>query len=425
MRNPSLWLGVALFLGAPSLLGCDSYRGSTKCTPGRQVACACSDGSEGIQVCSDEYTFGRCSCAASFPNESPDNSHDDDPEPVGDGDAGDPAGEQSGTLLAAGSSKLIELFVKDDDVWIVDRDGVTRRSAHDGTELAHWDAPRPLATAAFDGENLVAADGAKLNVLNADTLEQTADGTLLEACASSVLLAGGRFVCGPANDWDRIFSTYDVASGDLLASSNPHTYNGIPMSAIPGRAAFVTVTTNSSPSDFHVYELAETHEPIFRGESPYHGDFGATMVFAFDNSSAAKSLITHEGLLLRVDTCDGSAVTTCLEKNGALGTLTGSQRFVGMDTVGESVFGLISTASSYYGESPSSGYLLQVADVPSREVTFQEVVQLNIGQVVALRGLPEQAALVVGYRTGAANTYPYNDGGDGYEVVRLPLDQER
>ncbi len=434
--SPTLIAAFSLTLSLAALSSCDSNT-PTRCVPGRQVKCGCEGFREGIQRCSENRTYGYCSCDPRYssPSENSDGDGDDysgggdgdDYWGIGDGDGDAVTGADgsvplSGMELARGSSKLIDVYAAGTNVWVVDRDGVSRLSLTDGSELARWNAPRPLATSAFDGTHVVAADGAKFSVLSADTLMAPVEGTLVEACAAGVILGDGRFVCGLANDWDRIFYTYDIVSGALLSSSAKYTYNGIPMRAVPGRDAFVTVSSGS-PSDFHVYEMqADTGEIVLRGESPYHGDFAATSVYTFDSGENAKSLVSSEGLLLRVDTCDGTQVTVCLEKNGALGTLTDTQRFVGLDVVGGTIYGLVSTNTSYFPYPPTAddGYLLQVVDVPTREVTHQEVVELASGFLAAVRGLPEQKAVVVGHRLGGG-TFPYDSSDDGYVVLRLDL----
>ena len=109
------------------------------------------------------------------------------------------------------------------------------------------ESPRENTAAAFDGEILVVADRARFASYNV-MLSRNMEADLVEECASAVLVSDHRFICGPSNDWDRIFYTYDAQTGAFVASSEKYTYNGIPMHHIPGTVDSVTVTVGSSPS---------------------------------------------------------------------------------------------------------------------------------------------------------------------------------
>ncbi len=59
----ALFTAGALIVAAALATGCSS--GKNACAHGRQVACACAGGEQGVQVCSAEGTFGPCSaCGA-------------------------------------------------------------------------------------------------------------------------------------------------------------------------------------------------------------------------------------------------------------------------------------------------------------------------------------------------------------------------
>lgn len=63
-------LAVALFPIVVSAAGCeDRMHATPQCTPGASVACACTNGQTGAQVCAPNGTFLSCACAAA--NQSP------------------------------------------------------------------------------------------------------------------------------------------------------------------------------------------------------------------------------------------------------------------------------------------------------------------------------------------------------------------
>lgn len=266
------------------------------------------------------------------------------------------------------------------------------------------------------------ADAAQFTTFDAG-LQQVVSANLLEGCVSAVLLGSHRFVCGPENDWDRVFYTYDAKSGDLIATSEKYTYNGIPMRRVPGQDDFVCVTVDLSPSDFHLYRLDERGQPVFVNESPYHGDFRVTDVYAFDGSPAAH-LVTDTGLLLKIygDKCNlaaGHFGSECFVKDGALGTLTGDQVFVGMDQDAQGqIYGLVSIGASYFDPLCKGGCLLQQIDVATRTVVHQRAVAPSLSSVVALRHDP----LGKGVLRASRNAETKNDDAPGYRVAWYTFD---
>lgn len=228
------------------------------------------------------------------------------------------------TLLPApmltSDSVILGLFALGCDVAVVTEEGVTTVDRA-GEVRATWTAPRPLTASAFDGSLLVVADGAKLTTLDV-SLQEVASGTLTESCSDLVMVSDHRVVCGPSNDWDRVFYVYDALTMELIRSSGGFTYNGIPMGRVPGTSDFVTVTTNLSPSDYHLYRVDAQGTVRFLGESPYHGDISVSSTYGF-NGSAPTHLITTSGVMLRMYT-DESARDIVergpFVKDGVLGT---------------------------------------------------------------------------------------------------------
>jgi hypothetical protein len=334
------------------------------------------------------------------------------------------AAVSSGMDIASGVSVLVDVLVGDLGIYVVTADSVVLYD-RTGAEKARVAAPRQITSVAFDGTQLVVADRAKLTTYDPG-LVALASADLLETCAASVLVSGNRFVCGPANDWDRIFYTYDTKSGALLASSNQYTYNGIPMRRVPGTDDFITVTDNLSPSDFHLYTVSSSDEVIYINESPYHGDFSVTTTYAFDGSPPVH-LITSAGLILKIydSNCNGDASSfssTCFVKDGALGTLSGSQYFVAMDSdPSGKLFGLVDPSTSFVLSGPcASGCLLESVDVADRIVLSQAIVHLSMARVVAFRYDAIANAAVVGYIVGNGSYYFASDPYPGYRVSVLP-----
>jgi hypothetical protein len=237
------------------------------------------------------------------------------------------------------------------------------------------------------------------------------------------MVSQSRFVCGPSNDWDRVFYTYDARTGNLLASSNKYTYHGIPMRRVPGTDDFVTVSVGTSPSDFYLHTVWANGQASYINESPYHGAFSATTTFAFDGAPPTH-LVNSGGLLLKLyDTgCSGDASfasSTCFLKDGALGTLTGSQYFAAMDSDATgTVYALVDPSTdTFSSDRCTKGCLLQRIDVAARTVLSQTIVQLKAAAIVAFRHDAVARAAVVGFVVGTGSYYVSSDPYPGYRVL--------
>jgi hypothetical protein len=175
-----------------------------------------------------------------------------------------------------------------------------------------------------------------LNVFDT-SLTMMSSTTLRDTCVTAAILPGQRFVCGPTSDWDRTFGVHQLPSGAALAASGRFTYQGTPMRRVPGRDDFTTVTTNLSPSDIYLKRLMPDNSIVSFGDSPYHGDFPVTDVYAFIGDPATH-VVTHGGILLQIygPTCRGSTPAgtgACFTRDGILGTLSTGQTFVGMTEI--------------------------------------------------------------------------------------------
>jgi len=276
----------------------------------------------------------------------------------------------------AGSQILIAFFVVDEGVITVLSDQVALLGRN-AQVIKSVPFPREIKAAAFDGTTLVIADLAALTVMTR-SLDTGPSVFVTETCAAGVLVSGNRFVCGPANDWDRIFYTYDIgaATPAQIAISSPYTYNGTPMRRVPGTDDFITVTTNLSPSDFHLYRVDATGKAVYINESPYHGDFAVGVTYAFDGSPAGR-LIQTAGLILKIygDGCDATMnpfTTGCFIKDGVLGTLRTGESYVGLaDDAAGSVFAVVAAGNTF--DAPcKGGCTFQRIDIATRTITSQK-----------------------------------------------------
>jgi hypothetical protein len=233
-----------------------------------------------------------------------------------------------------------------------------------------------------------------------------------EECLSGVLVSCGRFVCGPANDWNRIFYTYDLASGVELAKSSPYTYNGTPMTRVPGREAFITVTTNLSPSDFHFYRVDSGGAAVFTAESPYHGDFPITNTYAF-RGRPATHLVNSDGRFLKLTGCAtavSNPATDCLVQDGTLGTLKTSEYFAGMETGGDGyLYGVVTTAPSWGSPICAAGCRVQRVDMTTRTIASETALPTtSIHKNLRLRHDAWSGRAIIAGDSTCSASYPYD-----------------
>jgi len=117
-----------------------------------------------------------------------------------------------------------------DQVVHVSRGGTIHRSLP-------W--PREILAAVWSANRAVILDRGVLTTLD-ENLATLGRINLIESCVQAVAADNDRVVCGPSNDWERIFYTYEVTTPALVARSQGFTYEGIPMRAVPGRPWFLT-----------------------------------------------------------------------------------------------------------------------------------------------------------------------------------------
>jgi len=294
-------------------------------------------------------------------------------------------------LLATGSEPLIRIFASDSMIWVVDGGGV-RRFASNGTLDGLWEAPRPLLTATMEGPYLVVADGAKFTTLAASTLAVVISAITQESCYSLAVVSGPRVVCGPANDWQRIFYTYDALTGALLAQSQANTYNGIPMLRVPGFDGFVT----PAGSNFTLYRVDPDSDRVeWMDESPYF-DVTVTWKYVFDGDPA-QNLINQDGDMLEIHTPD-CVESSCFTLGENLGTTGLAEHYAAIVQSGSIVAGVIArnAITSSQDSNCEKGCRLNAVVAASRQLVSGREIVLPIGDVVSLAATPEARVFVFG-----------------------------
>ncbi len=252
-------------------------------------------------------------------------------------------------VVTSGLGRLIAVFPVASGLLVVD-DTEVRLVGRDGSALGSFSTGRQITAAAFDGTYLGIADRARLTTLEPD-LTEVADGLLTEYCSDAAIVSDHRFLCGPDERWMRIFATHDLETGDRIATSSDYTYNGVTMHRVPGSDDFVSVS-GGSPSDFHLYTMVGD-TVTYVNDSPYHGDFAVTNVLAF-HGVPATHVVTEEGIMLRIEgaTCEVDTYpSTCLERDGDLGTLDVGERYAAMTEDGDGyIYGLLDPSDRWFDD---------------------------------------------------------------------------
>lgn len=440
MRSTLAAASLLLLLLASS---CDSQ--VSECVPGRQVECACPGGASGVQVCNDDETFDACRCdgddvpvpagpssgpggdslssAAVGPSSgagagSPTSTGTDGATSTGAGAGGSGAGVP-GVVLSSGEEILVDVLTAPAGVFVVFPREVRRLDPASGAVTATWAIERDITAVAMAEDRLLVADAAVLHTLDLDLVESVAV-DLAHRCYSLVAVSGGRAVCSPEDPWDAVYDTYDVVAGQLIARSDPYTYQGVWMRTIPGEDAFLTLS-DGSPSDYHLYDVAAGGEVTYVNESPYHGDHWFGPVLAFEGrpathvvtADAKRFRIRGEGCSPEVSSFDSG----CFVEDGALGTLAAGELFLalaeGADAARE-LLALVELPSDDVGWFPCDhGCAVQSIDLDRKVVAAEVRLDHVFGALVAARSIPGRAALLVGHNTQPEYAGPLT----GHEVV--------
>jgi hypothetical protein len=430
---------------------------ATACAPGQTVACECPSGAASLKICAAQGSYGACACgdggAAGASGASGDGGVDAAGTSGAAGAAGTGSGGSGGTVsdgaagtggavdagttsdadpgptgcvpsgkLIGGPETLIDLFPIDAGILVVRADAILL-VGRDGTVKKTVTAPRPITTASFDGTSLVVGDAAMITVYS-PALESRGTVLLTEACASSVLMDGNIFVCGPTNDWDRIFYTYNVSTLKPIArSTQKFTYHGVPMRRVAGTSYFITVSTGSSPSDFYLYNVLPGGSDVaFVNESPYHGDFPVSMTFGFDGTPAAH-VVNVDGLLLKIfgDLCDAqhySSTSGCFVKDGNLGILPAGRSFRALSNDAAGRLFAVTNDSTSYAFDPlcPGGCNVQLIDVAARTVVSQRKHLMAARRFIGLRPDKSCKMVALGYEV-ATSTSSTTYGGYQIDLV--------
>ncbi len=442
------------WLGAMCLVGCLSPVSETtptvevpSCIPGRVEECPCLGQRTGVQKCLADGTFDECVCDTSTTGGGDGASstgggtgHTTGGGYVSGGGGGHVTGGgfgggaptggnggggnvivplDGGIVLSAGIDTLIDLFPVQNGLIVVRSTGVQLLDTQ-GAQVTWVASPREITSAAFDGTLLGVADLAILTVYDVQ-LNALRSASLVESCASSVVLSGGRFVCGPPGDWDRVFAVFDMNTGTMLTNGpGQFTYDGIPMRRVPGTDDFVTVTVDLSPSDFTLFRVATDNTVHSYGDSPYHGAFSANTSFAFDGLPPTH-LINDTGEMLKIYTSNCAetySTGNCFARDGQLGVLPNGRAFLSM-TEGPpgTIYGIsqVTPNTSYFDArcSGMGGCSIDRIDVGARVIRGRTTWTGDVAKVIALRFDSWRQRVVMGFQKPGAN---YDDPGT-WEIV--------
>lgn len=355
--------------------------GACEVVRGFQIQCELGSGSES--------TTGTASDGSGADGSS--SSKDDST----DGSSSGPDQQEPLEILRS-EDRVVNLFVDEDTIWVVLSNAV-RAYRTNGELIGSYDSPREITSADWWKGQVVVSDKARILAIGAD-FEARVISELELACASSVIVKQNLWICGPSNDWDRIFTTYDLESGEIKGRSRSYTYNGIPMRRVPGRDAFVTVSVGTSPSDFHLYTVNEEGVAEFYMESPYHGDMKATRTMSFVGMPA-KALMNTEGTFFNVGEgdCPENLVDdreNCLVKNGLLGTNFSPNFFLALTDEAEDEIFTIEGRRSVWPAKEDERIRAQRIDLIEKKVVSQREYKLS-GRFEHLRHIESSRKLVV------------------------------
>jgi hypothetical protein len=216
-----------------------------------------------------------------------------------------------------------------------------------------------------------------------------------------------------------MFYVYDLGTGGLLATSGQFTYDGLTMRGIPGTDSFITVESWLS-----IFSVGADHAVTSVASSISNSNVSASTIFAFDGAPP-RHLVTQSGDLLALGsacpTQPGTTTSTCLAKDGQLGTLRTGESFMAMtnDAAGQ-VFGLVSSAQvTAFDLRCAGGCAVQTIDPVARLIVSQK--SYPLGDLSAVRGLAIDARcgqLIVAYALASPSGSSF-DRPAGYRIAAL------
>lgn len=390
-RDDSTGVGatVRTLLGLLPLLcfgGCLQTAGEL---PGTGTRCS------SVEPCPEWLTCFRTVCIPKvgepLPSSSPEPSSSPLPSPL-------PPPVRPRDAFFSAAPLPVEVFAAGAFLLVVDAESVSRLDTS-GQVVGRFVPGRTITAAAFDGEYLAVADLESVTALS-PTLVELSRTTVEQPCTSAVIMDGHRLVCGPENDWQRIYVTIDLAEGRIVAQSEPYTYRGMKLMRVPGRPEFVAFAYASPPS-LHLFEVS-SDVPVYVDRWPYHGNVPLTSINTF-NALPSTHVITTSGGLLRIrgEGCGVRGVQSplCFELDGDLGILPVGARYVALThDVGGHVFGLRSSDPGRTVEpvcSAEVGCLLDRVDVAARRLVERIEYREHIDAIHSIVYQPEARRLVV------------------------------
>jgi hypothetical protein len=393
---------LLLALGATGACGNDTSIETTCNMPGYTMSCACPGGRFGRQTCGSDQQFSPCDCPAFDGGTGFGGSIN-----VGDANGGgDVSTIAMGTLLSSGASRLIDVFVASTGIIVVTADSVTVVDRK-GMQVTTLSAPREITAAAFEGSTLAIADKAILTTYTAD-LAPVGMATLTESCVLLAMVSGSRVVCaGQANFPTKLY-TFNAMTGVAIQTASVSTQVNGYLRHVLGKDDLVAA--QQSTSGFTLLRIDASSMVSTMGSSPFQHMYKASSVFAF-TGNPADHIITEDGLFANIyaPMCDPSFTTSaqCFVQDGALGTLRGTEKFIGLDGADGAgkAYALVDTPmSSFDTRHCVGGCAVESIDVVMRIAQTKKSYSLELGQVVAARHDATSNGLVVGYAKPGASS---------------------
>jgi hypothetical protein len=404
----------ALALAAIAACGNDTTITTTCNMPGYSMSCACPGGHFGRQTCGADQQFSACDCPA-FDGGGFGGSIN-----LGDaGEGSDGSTIATGILLSSGQSRLIDVFVASTGVIVVTADSITVVD-RTGKQVNTLTAPREITSAAFEGSTLAIADKAILTTYSPD-LAPIGMATLTESCVSLAIMSGGRVICSGQANFPTKFYTFNAMTGAPVQTATVSNQISGVLRHVLGKDDLVAA--QPSTSGFMLLRIDASSMVSTMGASPFQHMYRASPVFAF-TGNPADHIVTEDGLFANIyaPMCDPSFTTSaqCFVQDGALGTLRGTEKFIGLDGADGSgkLYALVDAPTSTFDTRHCMGGCpVESIDVAMRVVQTRKAYSLDLGQVVAARLDATSNALVVGYAkpgsTSVGSPYP------GYRVELL------
>jgi len=310
------------------------------------------------------------------------------------------------TVVSEGTDSLVDLFTTAQGVFVVTSSRLALYDTNDSLTFQQ-SFPREVTAAAMDGDTIAIADRAFVTPFF--SLQAQAPIALTESCQSAAMVSGHRLVCSPFGT-NRVLRTYSLDTGAEIAQSANFIYTGAYIRRIPGSDSLVSIDyLIQSPSDFRRFDVQPDGKTVYFSDSPYHGDFPVTFTFAFDGTPAAH-VIQETGLLLSIFgtaaiPCTCTSIAGCFVKDGAIGTLNGTERFVALTEAGNgALIGLVAPTNGPTG--CAGGCALQFIDIASRTASgFTGYRPKGAADRLTARAAPAPARIVyVGYNAASPGT---------------------